>query len=69
MKVKTTSVKIWVFIYRLGDIGCVMQFHKIKPGNPNSKLLINFVVKDINMKGSLRLDKNKPSKYANLGSD
>ena len=46
-----------------------MQFHKIKPGNPNSKLLINFVVKDINMKGSLRLDKNKPSNFANLGSD
>ena len=46
-----------------------MQFYKIEPGNPNSKLLINFVVKDINMKGSLRLDKNKPSKYADLGSD
>ena len=47
-----------------------MQFYKIEPGNPNSKLLINFVVKDIDMvKGSLRLDKNKPSKYTNLGSD
>ena len=44
-----------------------MQFHKFAPGKHTGKLEINFVAKDINIKGAYKVDKNIPSKYKNLG--
>jgi len=43
-----------------------MRFQKFAPGKTTGKLYINFVAKDVNIKGAYKLDKNIPSKYKNL---
>ena len=43
-----------------------MRFHKFPSGKPTGKLKINFVAKDVIMKGAYKVGKNALSKYKNL---
>lgn len=49
--------------------GFVVKFHKDEPGKPYLKLQINFVVKDVNIKGAYILYKIQPSQSKNLDND
>ena len=43
-----------------------MHFHKAEIGKPCAKLKFNFDVNNIDIKGSYKANKNKPSKFKTL---
>ena len=45
----------------------MMQFYTVECGKLPWNHYVNFVIKNINIKGTYKMDENEPIKYKNLG--